>query len=156
MTNKTILREQMSATRIAFHELLKRVPDEKWLQKIPGSDWTASHQFWHLVLVQRMYTHTIHAFRQGHSYPLKARALLDLIAVGLSYRLNSKHPKALVAEEYDRSFETLCTLMDFLSDDEFKLRGKFAGMNLNISGIFKNIIGHFEEHAATVKTIIPS
>ena len=152
--NKKVIKDKYLLKQFEFHKLIDNVPEGLWLQSLPNSNWTVSHNLWHVTLVLSVFVHAVRGMRKGRNYPMNLPAIRDLISTLIAYKIPSKREKLIVKKNFDNHLDEFIVLLDELEDDEWDIPGRLAGEDHTIFEIYNGLPDHIDEHMLRVQEIL--
>ena len=150
------LREELEATRQAYHELLASIPDDAWNRPTANPKWNVRQMMFHITMAPRFLPADIAMLRRGRT-PTVPSWLFNLVNEALTGFAGKRQTRASLAAEYDKRHAIVMKLLDAIRPHEWSLSAKYPNINRNLRGtqsiasMFHYLTVHFEEHAADVR-----
>jgi hypothetical protein len=153
MVDKDAIREELEATRSAYHELLASISDRDWPRKSANPDMTVKELMWHTAWALGFIHRSIDSVSRGRGFnppgflvnPLRGFAM-HLLA------LRATREKS--AARYDQGHARLITRLDAMRDEDWAAEARIFGETRTALSYFEQVRTHFEEHGADVRTVV--
>ena len=159
------LRQELEATRVAFLELLDRVPPELYDYPSDNPAWNVGQVLFHMSLAPRLLIQDVRLITK-QSWLIRLipklipRALFDWLNKQYT-RFGARHPShAFFAQAYDEAHAITLRALDSVSDGDFALEVTYPGWDpmlagrITIANLFHYIKRHFEAHASQIEAQI--
>ena len=166
MNNDTLdtrerLRQEIEATRRAFHRLLDTTPDEAFLQPSNNPAWTIGQVLYHMSIAPRFMILDVQMISgRRWIYRLLPRLVPKRLFNWLNVRMTRYGARQLsrqfLSDEYARAHNTVIQVLETLSEDDFAKSMPYPDWDVLISGevtmeyLFGYIKRHFDSHAAQI------
>jgi len=151
------IREELEATRQAYHALLESLAEEDWKKPSGNPAWTVGQVMVHMTFAPRMLPADVGMIRSGGWMP-KLPAFLFNWANVLMTRWAARNQSAQsVGALYDAAHDRVLALLDTIQDDEWILGREYPDWDPMLSGtvtierLFRYLNEHFEVHAEQVR-----
>ena len=162
MDTREELREEIMETRLKFHRLLARVPDEAFDLPSTTPEWTIGEVLYHMSLAPRFLTTDVKMItRQSRFYRLVIRLVPKWLFDGLMVRLTrfgARHlSRQFLAKAYDTAHALTLAALDAVADEDFAKSMHYPDWDPLLSGpvtlerLFRYVSLHFNWHAAQVE-----
>lgn len=147
--DKEAIRDELEATRTAYHELLDSLSAEDWKQKTANPSWNVRQLMWHIAWGNSVTTQSVDRCRKG-----KGLNVPDAIANPLNAlwtRINSRNatPES-VARQYDDVHDKILACLETINDDEWHKGARLFGNDMTVESCFHEAKTHFDEHSADI------
>ena len=151
------IRQELEATRQAYHALLESLAEEDWKKPSGNPAWTVGQLMVHMTFAPRMLPADVGMIRSGGWMP-KLPAFLFNWANVLMTRWAARNQSAQsVGALYDAAHDRVLALLDTIQDDEWSLGREYPDWDPMLSGtvtierLFRYLNDHFEVHAEQVR-----
>jgi uncharacterized damage-inducible protein DinB len=151
------IREELEATRQAYHALLESLAEEDWKKPSGNPAWTVGQLMVHMTFAPRMLPADVGMIRSGGWMP-KVPAFLFNWANVLMTRWAARNQSAQsVGALYDAAHDRVLALLDTIQDDEWSLGREYPDWDPMLSGtvtierLFRYLADHYEVHAGQVR-----
>lgn len=155
LSTRETLRQELEATRLAYHELLEAIPEWGWERPTANPAWNVRQTMFHMTLAPRFLPGDVAMLRRGW-VPKVPAWLFDLLNKWYTRWVGSRQTPAGLAAEYDKRHAAVLALLETIRPEEWALAGEYPAINENLSGsrtiaeMFHYLTVHFEEHAADI------
>ncbi|MGD9404610.1 MAG: DinB family protein [Anaerolineae bacterium] len=151
------IREELEATRMAYHALLESLPEKDWKKPSGNPAWTVGQLMVHMTFAPRMLPADVGMIRSGGWMP-KLPAFLFNWANVLMTRWAARNQSAeSVGALYDVAHDRVLALLDTIQDDEWGLGREYPDWDPMLSGmvtierLFRYLADHYKVHAEQVR-----
>jgi hypothetical protein len=154
-----MVREELEATRSAFHSLLDSIPEEYWVRKAyhPNplfASMSIGQAMLHISWYPKFIPRFVEGARQGKGFGNLPKFFFALATIVIPRVVSFKETREGVRLKYDQSHAIAISTLDTIQDDEWDKGAKFHNEYRTIRRIFKYHIEHFEEHAAEIRAAL--
>lgn len=155
LSTREQLRQELEATRLAYHELLEAIPEWGWERPTANPAWNVRQTMFHMTLAPRFLPGDVAMLRRGW-VPKVPAWLFDLLNKWYTRWAGARQTRTSLAAEYDRRHEAVLALLETIRPEEWALAGEYPAINENLAGtrtiaeMFHYLTVHFEEHAADI------
>jgi DinB superfamily len=147
--DRQAIRDELNATRTAYHELLDSLSESDWKTKSANPAWSVGQLMWHLGYGMEFFPKNIEYCRKG-SGPNPPSFLVGPGNVLLT-RWGSRGAKPeSVAKKYDAAHDDLLASLDSIQDDEWTKTARVYGNDYTIESTFREVAVHFREHESDI------
>ena len=143
--DRQAIRDEIKATRTAFHELLDSLSDEDWKKKSANPAWSVGQLMWHLGRGMEFFPQGIEHCRKGRG-PNPPSFLIGPGNVLLTRFGSRGATPASAREKYDRGHEALLACLESVGDDEWGKSARIYGSDYTIESTFGEVAEHYREH----------
>lgn len=165
MSIRDELREEIEATRAAYHQLLARVPDEALKRPSDNPAWTIGEVLFHMSLAPRLMVADV-SMITGQSkvyqrFPkLIPRALFDWANKVYTRSKGKNLSRQQLADEYDQATTNILRTLESVQDEDFEKSAIYPGWDPLLAGevtlvhLFHYVKAHFDVHAQQIDNLI--
>ena len=151
IVDRAALRAELEATNTQLRTLVEAIPETRWQQLSPSSDWTVGEVMVHLTWALEQLPAEVASARRGKgmfNYPA-------WFANPASYWINRWNARGLtraaVVRRYDAAMAAVLASLDAVADGEWDLGANFYGHgHYTIEGLFHTPAQHLAEHTAAL------
>lgn len=126
---KVSIRNELEATRTAFHTLLQSLSDTEWRRKSGYPVWTVGEVMVHLTLVLRELPNEIEAIRRGKRITKPPPAMFERVTVWLARVGAWRQTRDSVARKYDTAHAAMMVELDCIQQHEWLKRAHYPKIN---------------------------
>lgn len=155
MPEKQALRDELEATRAAYHELLASLTDANWKRKSGNPDLTIKELMWHMAWSMGWISGSIDAVRSGKDLRAPGFVIEPARKLAMRWLARAATPQR-AAQRYDAGHTALLAKLAAVSDDDWQRSAKRFGAVRTVEWYFRHPREHFEEHAADVRRGLPA
>ncbi len=148
--DKETIRDEIAATRVAYHELLASISAEDWTRVSGNPDLTVKELMWHMAWATGWMASSIDAIRKGRSFSPISGSLADLGRRFAIRWLARRATREAAARRYDEGHAAVLARLETVRDDEWHREAKRFGNIRTVAWYFGQPARHFAEHAADV------
>jgi len=150
------MREELEATRAAFHQLLASVTDAELIQLIPGSAWMLQAEFYHITQSIRYVPGAIMRAHHGGAgfsalYSLPASLRNWVNGTILVPSQGRKATRASIAAAYDRHHARVVEAIAPVQDDEWDRSANFGLARITVDQAARRPVNHFRDHGEAIQ-----
>lgn len=165
MATRQSLREEIEETRLAFHALLNRIPEEAYQQPSGNSAWTVAEVLYHMSLAPRFLPSDVKMIRsQSRIYKLipvlAPKRLFDWLNVRMTRSGGRRASRQSLARAYDQGHKSTLRALDSISETDLQKRAHYPDWDPMLAGeitledLFHYIRRHFEAHKAQLTEVL--
>jgi hypothetical protein len=143
--NREAIRDEIEATRTAFHELLDSLSEEDWRTKSANPAWSVGQLMWHLASGMEFFPRSVEYCRKGKG-PNPPSFLIGPGNVLLTRFGSRRASPASVREKYGRAHDSLLACLDGVRDDEWETGARIFGNGYTVESSFREVSEHYREH----------
>lgn len=159
------LRQEIEATRLAFHQLLDSIPDKAFFLPSDNPAWTVGQVLYHMSIAPRLMVLDVQMLGgQRRIYRwlprLVPKRLFDWLNVHLTRYGARKLSRQFLSDEYDRATQSILNVFDSLADADFNRSMTYPDWDPLLTGevsmdyLFGYIKRHFALHATQLDKVI--
>jgi hypothetical protein len=159
------LRQEIEATRLAFHHLLDSIPEEAFSLPSENPAWTVGQVLYHMSLAPRFMVLDVQMISgQQWIFRLLPRLMPKSLFDWLNERLTRYGARRVshqfLSEEYDRAHSAVLKVFDSLSETDFGKSLPYPNWDPLLTGevtmqsLFGYIKRHYDSHAAQINRVI--
>lgn len=146
--DRKALRENLEATRDAFHRLAAAVGDRRWREKSPYSAWTMGEVLVHLTWALEQLPKEVEMARQGKGMFNMPKWIADPGSYWMIRFQARKSNAASVLRRYDTAMDAAIAALDAVPDTDWALGAPFYGHGFHtVARLFEVPAEHIREHA---------
>ena len=165
MSNHPELRQEIEATRQAFHQLLAQVPETAFFQPSDNPAWTVGEVLYHISLAPRFLLQDVKMIT-GQSWFLRFVPILmpKWLFNWLNARLTRYGARNLtrqfLADEYDKAHAITVKALDSVTEADLTKSLHYPNWDPLLSGevtlerLFHYVKVHFDSHAVQIRAMI--
>ena len=153
----TVIRSELEATRLSYHNLLSEIPLSGWEAPTANPAWNVRQVMYHIVMAVRMTPQDVKLIQSGRFVSPPAW-LFNWINTWITRLGARRHTPQSLAAAYDEAHNTLLGLLEELTVDQLSLSGKYpnvggymTGGEQTIADILHFLPLHFKEHESDVR-----
>jgi len=143
--DRQAIRDEVEATRTAFHELLESLSEADWRKKSANPAWSVGQLMWHLGSGMEFFPRNVEYCRKGKG-PNPPAFLIGPGNVLLTKFGSRGATPASAREKYDRGHEALLACLEGVADDEWGKSARVYGNDYTIESTFREVTEHYREH----------
>lgn len=162
-----ILQEELETTRLAYHQLVERVPPSLYTQPSSNPAWTIGEELFHITLAPTMLTQDVRMFLKN---PWYMRLIVKILNKKTFDRLNAWYTRLKgsratpenLKQTYDRGHQAALTALLSLKDEDLERTLTYPNWDPQLSGkvtlahLFHYITRHFKHHAKSIEDALTS
>ena len=159
MTRQETIRQELEATRTAYHELLADTPDEIWEMPTSNPSWNVRHLLFHIILAHKFLPQDLKRLRSGRLITPPKR-LFDRLNDWYTRWTARNQNRQTLAKQFDQAHNNILRLLSTIQENEWELSGVYPDINENLTGertiadMFHYLTVHFWEHGADIQAVI--
>ncbi len=159
MTRQETIRQELEATRTAYHELLTTTPDEMWEMPTSNPSWNVRQVLFHIILAHKFLPQDMKLLRSGRMFTPPKQLFDRLNDWYTRWAARNQNRQTLVAE-FDKAHNNILHVLDTVQEEEWELSGTYPDINENLAGertiadMFHYLTVHFWEHEAEIRGIM--
>jgi hypothetical protein len=165
MSTREQLRQEIEATKVAFHQLLDSIPEEAYDLPSDNPAWNVGEVFYHMSIAPRLLGNDVKMItRQNWIYRLVPilipKAVFDWLNKVLTRYGARNLSRDFLAREYDKAHDATVKALDGVADDDFAKHLHYPDWDPLLSGevtlerLFHYVKAHFDSHAEQIKRIV--
>ena len=156
VTTQETIRQELEATRAAYHQLLLEIPDDAWELPTSNPKWNVRQVAYHIIIAVRFLPQDLKMLRHGRMVtpPEKLFNTLNDWYTRWSAR---NHNRRMLAAAYDKEHARILKILDTIREDEWQISAIYPDINENLSGkqsiadMFHYLTVHYWEHQAEIR-----
>jgi hypothetical protein len=151
------IREELEATRRAYHALLDSLAEGDWSKPSGNPAWTVGQVMVHMTFAPRMLPADVGMIRSGGWMPKLPAFLFNWANVLMTLWAARKQSAQSVGALYDAAHNRAMALLETIQDNEWSLGREYPDWDPMLSGtvtierLFRYLADHFEVHAEQVR-----
>lgn len=154
LPDRAALRDQLEATRLAYHRFVESLTDEEWESKQTATNWTVRELLSHVVDGVAHASPAIDHVRRGKSF-LNLPPFLNWLTAAANYWMSQRSARGqtrqTIVARYDAAHQALLSTMESIRDDEWYLGAPCYGEGYKtVLDLCVGPTQHFQEHAAQI------
>lgn len=165
MSKHEELRQEIEATREAFHKMLASIPDEAFSLPSDNPAWTIGEVIFHMTLAPHFLTADLRLII-GQAWIscvlglLVPKSLFDWLNKTFTRRWARKLSRQGLGDAYDKAHVNALEALDSVQQDDFQRSLQYPDYDplltgeVNVERLFRYIKIHFEAHAEQINKII--
>ncbi|NUM44050.1 MAG: nitroreductase family deazaflavin-dependent oxidoreductase [Anaerolineales bacterium] len=157
MTLKDQLRAELEETRQAYHALLAEVTENDWDLPSANPAWTLGEMLYHITVATQNIPLDVALVRRTPWLPNPPIGLLHMLNGPLTRYGANQHPRAALAEKFDRDHAALLALLETVREDEWAKGRTYHAYDpphlkgfVTVATLFHYQKYHFEQHAKDI------
>lgn len=156
-TIRESLREELEATRQAFHEFAASISDDDWQKPSVNPAWNVGALVYHMTVALQFMPEDVRVIRHFRRMPRPPAFLFHRFNEWYTRYMGKRYSPETVGEAYDRAHERVIALLDDIGDDEWERGLEYPGWDPMLSGfvsletLFRYPRRHFEAHREDVR-----
>lgn len=155
-TIKETLRQELEATRTAYHQLLVDIPNDLWEHPTVNPSWNVRQVLFHIIVAHRFLPQDIKLLRSGRMFTPPKR-LFDRLNDWYTRGSARNQNQQTLAVKFDTAHNRVLRLLETIHGEEWEISGVYPDINENLAGertiadMFHYLTVHFWEHEAEIK-----
>ena len=155
LPDKQAIRNELEATRLAYHELLVSLSEEDWARRSGNPDMTIRELMWHVAWSMGWMAGSIDAVKSGKSFNPPSFLVEPGRKLAMRWLARRATPES-AGQKFDESYATLVAELEGVREDEWQLEANRFGEVRSVEWYFRHVAEHFQEHAADVRAALTS
>ncbi len=147
--DKEAIRDELEATRKAYHELLASLSPADWKKRSANPSWTVGQLMWHIPWGASFYPQAVEHCRKGKGFNPPQWLANPVNAFYTKFASRSATPES-VAKKYDDAHAAILTCLETVQDDEWQKSTTSFNEYHTIESSFHGASEHFREHEADI------
>ncbi len=145
--SKDAIKQEMEATRAAFHELVASLSADDFKKK--GGTWSNGQLLWHVAWGAEFVPDGVRRCRTGKNLPLP-RGLFDVLNPWVTRWGSRGATPESVTKKLDAALDKALEVLATVKDDEWTKGAKIAGTDETVEHVLHQPTVHFAEHKADI------